>query len=103
MRSLLLLLLLSGCPRAPIDAPPTTGSAAEQQYGACRARVEGRESAGECASDTGCVPAGCSSEVCLPVGLAEGFSSTCDRLDCFEVLDRCGCHDGICTWTLKEG
>ena len=69
-------------------------------YGACRERVEGEESPGECTADADCAKAGCSSEVCVPKAKAGEVMTACDVQDCFSVLDTCGCREGLCTWTL---
>jgi eight-cysteine-cluster-containing protein len=70
-------------------------------YAACQDRVEGAGASGECASDADCARAGCASEVCVAAKQAPEVMTGCDVLDCFSVLDSCGCHDGLCTWTLK--
>jgi eight-cysteine-cluster-containing protein len=79
-------------------APPTAASL----YAAGRARVEGEQSPGECAADTDCARAGCSQEVCVPATRVGAVITTCEILPVFAVLDACGCHEGACTWTLKE-
>jgi len=109
------LLLLVGCSGAaspsptPVATAPAVGTAAgggaltaSQLYGACEARVEGSSTPGECHTDTDCARAGCSQEVCVPAREVAEVMSTCERLPCFNTLDACGCHDGLCTWTLKE-
>ncbi|MFZ5476512.1 MAG: eight-cysteine-cluster domain-containing protein [Myxococcota bacterium] len=92
-------------PAAPVpapvagDAPPT----ARQLYEGCKARVEGVETAGECQTDADCARAGCSQEVCVAKAVAPDVMTTCELLPCSIALDTCGCHDGLCTWTIKEG
>lgn len=94
----------AAAPTVPASAPPPaavdpTDPAA--LYGACRARVEGAESPGECTSDADCATAGCSGEVCTTTSAAAGVMTTCEVKACFSVLDRCGCVDGRCGWSLK--
>ena len=78
----------------PPDADPT------QVYEACRERVEGPETAGECSTDADCVAVGCSQEMCVAASQS-GLMSTCERLPCFSVLDACGCVEGLCSWSVK--
>ena len=89
---------------APAAGAPAGGGAltADELYGACRARVEGASTPGECNADSGCARAGCSQEVCVPVSAVAEIQTTCERLPCFQTLDTCGCHQGTCTWTLKD-
>lgn len=93
----------------PVATAPEVGTAAgggaltaAELYGACEARVEGSSTPGECHTDADCSRAGCSQEVCVPTREAAEVMSTCERLPCFNTLDTCGCHEGLCTWTLKE-
>lgn len=82
----------------PLDAPVTP----ESLYGACRERVEGVETAGECTTDADCAKVGCSQEVCVPAKLAGEIMTTCEVLPCFKALDTCGCNAGVCSWSLKS-
>lgn len=93
---------------APVATAPATGApagggvlTAAELYGACEERVEGASTPGECSSDSGCSKAGCSQEVCVPTKAVAEIMTTCERLPCFQTLDTCGCHAGLCTWTLK--
>lgn len=79
-------------------APPTASSL----YEGCRVRVEGAETSGECATDADCARTGCSGEVCVASASAGDVVTTCEVLPCFAALDACGCHEGVCGWTLKE-
>ncbi len=79
-------------------APPT----ASNLYEGCRVRVEGVETSGECATDADCARTGCSGEVCVASASAGDVVTTCEVLPCFAALDACGCHEGVCGWTLKE-
>lgn len=129
--SALLVVLLVGCARlgpspeaagppvAPVvtpvagpvtaPAPPPEGAAPANPaifapralYAACRDRVELPEAAGECSVDADCVRAGCGGDVCVTTQAAKDLVTTCDVPDCASVLDSCGCHEGLCTWTLK--
>jgi eight-cysteine-cluster-containing protein len=72
-----------------------------EAYEGCRDRVEGEDTPGECATDADCAPAGCGHEMCIPAARAGDVMSTCEVLPCFAVLDTCGCHAGVCTWTVK--
>lgn len=87
-------------PLAP-PSDPTPPASADTLDAQCRARVEGPEQDGECTTDADCGTGGCSGEVCAPSAALEGLMTTCEVQPCFERLDRCGCHDGRCTWTLK--
>jgi eight-cysteine-cluster-containing protein len=118
--TLLLLLACSGgrpaaeSPAAdpPVGSPPvnaeggpdqpasTPGGTPADLYAACKDRVEGAGSAGECTTDADCVRTGCSSEVCVAKSAGQGMS-TCEVLPCFAALDTCGCHEGQCSWRLK--
>lgn len=84
---------------AAMDA---TGLTPEALYESCRSRVEGREAAAECATDADCMSTGCSGEVCVTKEAAAGMATTCEMLKCFEVLDACGCVEGVCSWSLKD-
>jgi eight-cysteine-cluster-containing protein len=84
----------------PAGVPQATGA---ELYGSCRERVEGRETEGECAADSDCVAAGCSGEICLAQEAAKGLMGTCEVLPCFQALDACGCVEGMCRWSIKEG
>jgi eight-cysteine-cluster-containing protein len=90
-------------PTAPGEdvGPKTLDS--KDLYGMCRERVEGRETPGECVSDADCQKAGCSGEVCVAVPQAAGMMTTCEIRPCYAALDSCGCQEGLCRWTLKEG
>ncbi len=89
---------------APAVGTPAGGGAlsAAALYGACQARVEGSSTPDECHTDSDCARAGCSQEVCVSARRVSEVQSTCERLPCFTTLDTCGCHEGICSWTLKE-
>ncbi len=78
---------------------PLTGA---DLYGQCRERVEGASTAGECSTDADCSKAGCSQEVCVAAAAVQAVKTTCERLLCFNALDTCGCHEGTCSWTVKE-
>lgn len=85
----------------PVEAAATAPTATNL-YEGCRARVEGVEAAGECATDADCARTGCSGEVCVAAANAGEVMTTCEVLPCFAALDACGCHEGVCSWTLKE-
>ncbi|RME20765.1 MAG: hypothetical protein D6798_19730 [Deltaproteobacteria bacterium] len=70
-------------------------------YAQCRQRVEEPEADGECVTDGDCAVGGCSGEVCAPARALEGRMGSCEVLPCFSVLDRCGCVEGRCSWTIK--
>jgi eight-cysteine-cluster-containing protein len=74
----------------------------ESLYAACKDRVENPQEAGECTADADCARTGCGSEVCTTSAAAKGFMTTCDARYCYQVLDTCGCHEGVCSWTLKD-
>ncbi|GDX81573.1 hypothetical protein LBMAG42_33840 [Deltaproteobacteria bacterium] len=69
---------------------------------ACRQRVEGTSTDGECKSDADCARAGCSQEVCVSATVAPTLNTTCEKLPCFAELDTCGCVSGTCSWTWKK-
>lgn len=79
-------------------AAPTPASLYEE----CKDRVEQPQADGECTTDADCVRAGCGSEVCTTTAAAGDIMTTCEDRLCFHVLDTCGCHDGVCSWTLKD-
>lgn len=83
---------------AAADATPTP----ESLYEDCEGRVEGRQSEGECTTDADCKTGGCSQEVCTTNALAADLMTTCEARICFQVLDACGCNDGVCSWSLKD-
>lgn len=96
---------------APADASsgPTASRTAEAAssgptpqalYAQCSGRVEGVSAAGECASDADCTRAGCSGEVCVATANKATAVTTCEILPCFDVLQSCGCVDGMCAWTV---
>ncbi len=89
---------------APAVGKPAGGGvlSTADLYGACKERVEGGQTPGECTVDSGCAKAGCSHEVCVPVHAVPEIQTTCEKLPCFATLDTCGCHEGECTWTLKD-
>lgn len=104
-----LLLFIVGCAGAqavagsvvvPVVAKPVFPVMGEPPAG-CLSRTEGSSSVGECASDSQCAAGGCSHEVCVTATLAPELVTTCDVLACFAELDVCGCHAGVCSWTLK--
>ena len=39
----------------------------------------------------------------MPAAAAADIITTCERLPCFQRLDTCGCHEGVCSWTVKDG
>lgn len=79
------------------SSPLTPG----EMYAACRDRLEGEQSSGECMVDADCGRAGCSQEVCLPARKAGDVVTTCEILPCFRAVETCGCHEGQCTWTVR--
>ncbi len=108
-----MFLVLAGCggdDRAAIEAKTAPDQVVEQPrpperpgdlYAACRERVEGPESPQECAEASDCKTTGCSGELCVPVGLEEQLT-TCDVLPCYSVLDKCGCTEGFCRWSVRS-
>jgi len=82
----------------PVAEAPTPASL----YAECQQRVEGKQAEGECEKDEDCKTAGCGQEVCVTAANAADVMTTCEAKLCFKVLDSCGCHDGQCTWTLKD-
>lgn len=90
-----------GLPPVVKGGAPPAGAA--ELYQACQARVEGTEVAGECSSDADCVKAGCSQELCISTAeAAKGPMSTCEVRPCFQVLEACGCNEGLCRWSVAE-
>ena len=83
----------------PTFLPPGADDAALE---ACRQRVEGASTAGECKTDADCARAGCSQEVCVTRLAAATLNTTCEKLACFTQLDRCGCVSGICSWSWRK-
>lgn len=89
-----------GAPVVPAAITPAMLTA-QTLYGACRERVEQPESAGECGIDSDCVAVGCSKEVCVSNRIANEIATSCTTQPCFPYLDHCGCHAGLCEWSLK--
>ena len=99
---------VAGEPTEPVEAPappplvePGQEKTPAELYAECEQRVEGTQQAGECTTDADCARAGCSQEVCVTASAAADVMTTCEIKPCFQVLDTCGCHDGVCSWTLK--
>lgn len=85
---------------APEDTAKDAGDIALPEE--CAGRVEGPESDGECTQDSDCARAGCSSEVCTAATSASDVMTTCEVLPCFDRLERCGCVQGRCRWSLSQ-
>jgi len=113
----LLALLLVACstPAQPPPPPPVApepapdpvpvapaGPTPASLYAECRDRVEGPQEEGECSGDADCSSTGCSKEMCVTAAEAPDMMTTCEALPCFQILDTCGCREGVCAWTLKE-
>jgi eight-cysteine-cluster-containing protein len=81
----------------PVDQPTP-----QMLYESCHDRLEGAEVDGECSVDADCGRAGCSQEVCVPAAKKGDVMTTCEILPCFGAVQNCGCHEGRCTWTLRE-
>lgn len=84
-----------GEPQAAVPTP-------EDLYAACERRVEEPQDAGECSTDEDCGTGGASQEVCTTTAAVADLVTTAERRMCFTILDSCGCHEGRCTWTLKD-
>jgi eight-cysteine-cluster-containing protein len=84
------------------QAAPAPSASPEALYEGCKDRMENPQEAGECKADTDCAAAGCNHEVCTTVAKSKEWNTACDQQPCFKVADTCGCHDGLCTWTLKK-
>ncbi len=81
----------------PVDQPTP-----QMLYDQCKDRLEGPQVEGECSTDADCATAGCSQEVCLPAAKKGEIMTTCEILPCFGAVEACGCHEGLCTWSLKD-
>ena len=58
----------------------------------------------ECVSDSDCVSAGCSSQLCVGASESKGIITTCEYRDeyaCLE-LSSCGCVDNKCQWNENK-
>jgi eight-cysteine-cluster-containing protein len=88
-------------PVAPV-APVAAAETPAELYASCKDRMENPQAAGECKADADCAKAGCSMEVCTTAAQSKEINTICDSKPCFKVVDACGCHDGMCTWTLKS-
>ncbi len=84
-------------PELPVDGPTP-----QMLYDQCHDRMEGAQADGECSTDADCGTAGCSQEVCVPASKTGDVITTCEILPCFGAVEACGCHEGLCTWSLKE-
>lgn len=91
----------ASAPAVQPDLAPAAKQDAAALYAECEARLEQPEADAECAADSDCAPAGCSSERCITKVAAADLMGTCEVLPCFEVVDTCGCSEGRCRWTLK--
>ncbi|MFT4626120.1 MAG: eight-cysteine-cluster-containing protein [Myxococcota bacterium] len=88
---------------APAPAPEPAPKATPQSlYEECGDRVEKPQAADECTTDDDCAKGGASLEVCTTTAGAADLMTTAEVKACFAVLDACGCHEGQCTWTLKD-
>lgn len=96
--------VLAEAPQVPPVPPvlPVDGPTPQMLYDKCHDRLEGAEADGECTVDADCGRAGCSQEVCVPVAAKGDVITTCEILPCFGATEACGCHEGRCTWSLKE-
>jgi eight-cysteine-cluster-containing protein len=81
----------------PADRPTP-----QMLYDQCHDRLEGAEQDGECSTDADCGTSGCSQEVCVPVAERGNVMTTCEILPCFGAVEACGCHEGRCTWSVKQ-
>ena len=93
---------------APAPAPtadpapaPASGGTPQSLYAECTDRVELPQKAAECKADADCATSGCGNEVCTTAAEKANVVTTCEDRLCFKVLDACGCHDGLCSWSLK--
>lgn len=84
------------------DTVPSPQGGTREPGALCKERVEGASTPGECATAADCARAGCSQEVCVPATAAGDVMTTCEILPCFQMLDTCGCHEGVCAWTFRE-
>ncbi len=113
MRWVWTVALVVGCAKEPaasqestVEAPisadtPSAEKTPQGLYEQCRDRVEEPQKSGECSVDADCARTGCGAEVCTTAAAAKDVMSTCEVRPCFSVLDTCGCHEGVCDWTLK--
>ncbi|MDP2308227.1 MAG: hypothetical protein Q8P18_19570 [Pseudomonadota bacterium] len=91
-----------------VEGDPSVGTPGQspltptEAYLGCKDRVEGVETAGECTTDADCAKTGCSQEVCVAKANAGDVMTTCEILTCFSVLEACGCHEGLCSWSLAD-
>ena len=76
------------------------GTTNEALYAECESRVEAPEREDECTTNDDCMTGGCSSEVCTTADDAAQLMSACEELECFAVLDACGCQQGLCKWSI---
>lgn len=124
MLRVLVLLLAAGCAtnsangeppkpptpaEQPADIPPPPPPLSSQEnatpaslYAECKDRVEQPQTEGECTKDEDCATGGCGQEVCTTAVAAAELMTTCEARLCFQVLDTCGCNDGVCSWSLKD-
>ena len=59
----------------------------------------------ECASDSDCAPAGCSSQICAPSEKASEIITTCEYREEYSCLKltSCGCINNKCQWLENDG
>lgn len=85
---------------APEPSPVDVGTP-QSLYAECTDRVELPQKAAECKADADCATSGCGNEVCTTATEKANVVTTCEDRLCFKVLDTCGCHEGLCSWSLK--
>jgi eight-cysteine-cluster-containing protein len=58
----------------------------------------------ECVSDSDCVPAGCSSQLCVGEDKASDIVTTCEYREEYSCLEfsSCGCADNKCAWEVNS-
>ncbi len=58
----------------------------------------------ECISDSGCVPAGCSGQICASEEKSSEIITTCEYREEYSCLKftKCGCVDSKCAWNQNE-
>jgi len=67
-------------------------------------KVSDRQKSAECLTDTDCVPAGCSGQVCTTIAQASDLITTCEFRPEYACLQftSCGCQQGLCQWAETE-
>ncbi len=103
---LLLIITISACTTgqeaAPVFAPPadTAPEDALPEDNSPKETSPADSTQDVCFSDAECVPAGCSSQLCVSTNIAPNIMTTCEYKEEYTCLQQtsCGCVSNECQW-----